>query len=207
MPAKNIQGLSFTRLEIQIARHIFKHYQERLNARQIARILGINHAHAGKLCNLLVGKQLLLKEEIGNAIYFTFDYGNELALKLMEYLLSQEEFPKWLVTVLYSLEKFKPYLKLGLVFGSSVKSKSYNDIDVLLVYDTVNSREVRKVKAEIRKSQLTSKPIRYMDLTGKDIFPEKPDKVLYNILSNGLVFCNPLEYAKVVKRCHKQKNI
>ena len=119
MVANNIQ---FTKIEIQIVKHIFKHYKDSYNARQLARILNINHAHANKLCNLLVSKQLLTKEEIGNAVYFSFDYENKLAIKFMEYMLSLEEkdFPKWLTIILHSLKKFKPYLQIGAVFGSSL---------------------------------------------------------------------------------------
>ena len=60
MAVKNIQ---FTKIEIQIAKYLFKHYKDRYNARQLSKILNINHAHANKLCNLLANKHLLLKRE------------------------------------------------------------------------------------------------------------------------------------------------
>ena len=88
MTVKNIQ---FTPLEIGIALHLFKHYQEKYNARQLAKTLRINHAHANKLCNSLRDKQLLIKEEIGNSAYFSFQYQNKLALQFMEYLIHLEE--------------------------------------------------------------------------------------------------------------------
>ena len=127
MTAENIQ---FTKIEIQIAKHLFKHYKERHNARQLARTLDINHAHANKLCNILLEKRLLVKEDIGNSTYFSYNYEDKLAVKFIEYLLSLEEkeFPKWLAVILHSLQKFKPYIQIGLVFGSSIKKSDFDKV-------------------------------------------------------------------------------
>ena len=131
-----VNNIHFTKIEIQIAKYLFKHYKDRYNARQLARILDINHAHANKLCNVLAGKQLLIKEEIGNSAFFSYEYDNKLAIKFMEYMLSLEdkEFPTWLSILSHTLKKFKGYIEMGLVFGSSVKTRDFNDIDVLLIY-------------------------------------------------------------------------
>ena len=202
MASNNIQ---FTKIEIQIAKYLFKHYKERFNARQLARILNINHAHTNKLCNILADKQLLIKEGIGNSVYFFYNYKNGLAIKFMEYMLSLEEkeFPKWLIILLHNLNKFKPYIKLGLIFGSSIKNKDFNDADVLLVYDNNKPNEIKKIKEDIRKSELMDKPIRYMDITEKDILLNKEDKTFYNIISENLIFHNPEKYVEVIKKCRK----
>jgi predicted transcriptional regulator len=202
MTAENIQ---FTKIEIQIAKYLFKHYKERYNARHLAKTLDINHAHANKLCNILLEKQILVKEDIGNSTYFSYNYKYKLAIKFIEYILSLEEkeFPKWLDVLLHSLQKFKPYIHVGLVFGSSIKNKDFNDIDVLLIYDSKNSKEVKKIKEEIRKSDLIEKPIRYMDITEKDILSNNEDKVFYSIMSNNLIFYNTEKYVEVIKKCHK----
>lgn len=202
MTANNIQ---FTKLEIQIIKFIFKHYKDKYNARQIAKILNLNHAHVNKLCNSLVNKNLLIKENLGNSIYFTYNYNN-LSIKFMEYLLSLEEFPKELIILLHSLDKFKPYIQLGLIFGSSIKIKNFNDIDILLVYNK-NKAKIQKIKDEIRKSNLVEKPVRYIDITEKDILLNKDDKIFYNILSNNLIFYNSGKYVEVIRKCHKQNSI
>ena len=198
MDAKNIQ---FTKIEILIAKYLFKHYKDRYNARQLAGALDINHAHANKLCNILSDKQLLVKEEIGNSRYFSYNYGDNFAIKFIEYLLSLEEreFPKWLVVLSHSLKRFAPHIKLGLVFGSSVKTENYNDIDVLLVYDNKVSSEIKKIKEEIRKSELMEKPIRYMDMLEKDMLSNKDDRVFYSIMSENIIFHNPEKYVDVIK--------
>ncbi len=130
MSGRNIQELSFTKTEIKILKHIFKHYKDRYNARQIAKELSLNHAHINDLCNALEKKNLFIREEIGNSIYYTFDYNNKLALNFIEYLLSLEvkEFPEHLKVLSYNLSKFNEYIKLGCVFGSSIKSNQYNDM-------------------------------------------------------------------------------
>lgn len=203
-----VNNIQFTRIEIRIAKFLFKHYKDKHNARQLAKRLDINHAHANKLCNILADKKLLVKEEIGNAAYFSYDYNGESAVKFMEYILSMEEkdFPKWLIIALHSLKKFQPHIQLGLVFGSSIRTKDFHDVDVLLMYKPDKSEEVKKVKEEIRKSELVAQPIRYVDITEKDISPNKEDKIFYNTISDNLIFHNPKKYVEVIKKCHKQAN-
>ena len=200
-----VNNIQFTKIEIQISKYLFKHYKGRYNARQLARILNINHAHTNKLCNILADKKLLVKEEIGNSVFFSYRYGNKLAIKFMEYMLSLEEkeFPKWLSVLLHSLKKFNDCIEMGLVFGSSIKTKDFNDIDVLLMYDVKSSKDIKRIKDEIRKSELVEKPIRYVDITKKDILLNKEDKIFYGILSDNLVFNNPEKYVEIVRKCHK----
>ena len=200
MDADNIQ---FTKIEIRIAKYLFKHYKDKYNARQLARILNINHAHANKLCNLLADKKLLVKEGIGNSVFFSYGYDNKLAIKFMEYLLSLEEFPKWLTVLLHSLKKFEGCIELGLVFGSSIKNRDFNDVDVLLMHTAEKSREIKKTKDEIRKSELVEQPIRYVDITEKDVLQNKENKIFYSILSDSLVFHNSEKYVEVIRKCRK----
>ena len=200
-----VNNIQFTKIEIQIAKYLFKHYKERYNARQLARILNINHAHANGLCNILADKKLLTKEEIGNSAFFSYQYDNKLAIKFMEYMLSLEEkeFPKWLNVLSHNLKKFKDHIGMGVVFGSSIKTRDFNDIDVLLMYNAEKSKDIKKIKDEIRKSELVEKPIRYVDITEKDILQNKEDKIFYSILSESLVFHNPEKYVEVVRKCRK----
>ncbi len=200
-----VNNIQFTKIEIQIAKYLFKHYKDRHNARQLAKMLNINLANASKLCNILTDKKLLIKEEIGNSAFFSYEYDNKRAIKFMEYLLSLEykEFPKWLRVLSHSLEKFNGSIEMGLVFGSSIKARDFNDIDVLLMYNTEKSKGVKKIKDEIRKSELVEKPIRYMDMAEKDILLNKEDKIFYSILSDSIVFHNPEKYAEVIKKCRK----
>jgi len=196
----SVEKIQFTKIEIKILKYIFKHYKDRYNARQLARILSLNHAHVNKLCNSLAKKNLLQKENIGNSIYYTFDYKNVLAMKFIEYLLSLEEngFPSWLDTLAYNLGKFRGHIKLGCVFGSSIKSSSFNDIDVLLVYDKRKEADVKRIKDSIRKAELIDKPIRYIEMTEKDIEKNKDDQIFYSILSENLIFFNAGKYVEVV---------
>ena len=204
MTANNIQ---FTKIEIRILKYLFKHYKNKHNARQLAKILKINHAHANKLCNILTDKQLLIKENMGNANYFSYNYENTLAISFIEYILSMEEkeFPKWLIVLLHNLQKFNPYIHLGIVFGSSIKTKEYNDIDVLLMYDADKSKEIKKIADEIRKSNLIDKPIRYVEIIEKDIISNKEDKIVYNLISDSLIFYNSKKYVEVILKCHNHK--
>ncbi|PIN74236.1 hypothetical protein COV20_01315 [Candidatus Woesearchaeota archaeon CG10_big_fil_rev_8_21_14_0_10_45_16] len=195
-----VKRIQFTKIELQIVTYLFKHYKDKYNARQLAKFLKINHAHANKLCHLLVDKHLLTQQELGNSIFFSYNYEYPLAIKFMEYTLSLEDFPSWLKIVSYNLNKFKDCIGLGLIFGSSIKSRDFNDIDILLMYDPEKSKEIKKIKDEIRKSELVEKPIRYVDITEADILLNKKDKIFYNIFSENLVFHNPEKYVEVIQK-------
>lgn len=199
--------IQFTKVEILILKFIFKHFREKFNARQTARILSLNHAHVNKLCNALVSKKLLKKEDLGNSIYYTFDYDRRLALKFVEYLLSLEidEIPPWLKVVAYHLEKMKSHIDMGLIFGSSINSNQFNDIDVFLVYDNKKKATIKKIKEQIRKSELIEKPIRYVEMTAKDLEKNQNNKIFYSILSENIILCNSSKFVEVIQ-CLKSTN-
>ena len=201
----DVNKIQFTKIEIQIAKYLFKHYKDKYNSRQLAKVLVINHAHANKLCNALIKKVILKKEELGNSIYFSFNYESKIAIKFIEYLLTLEEIipPKWLSVVLHSLRKFNEHIILSLIFGSSAKSSKFNDIDVLLVYNKNKTKKINKIKADIRNSKLIEQPIRYVDITEKDVYTNKNNKIFYNILSDCLVSHNAEKYTEVIRKCRK----
>jgi len=201
MSLKNIQKLSFTKIEIEIIKFLFKHFKDKYNARQIARELLLNHANVNRLCSSMVHKNLLRKEVLANSIFYSFDYENKEAIKFIEYILSLEGviYPKWLQVIMYELKKFNSVIQLGCLFGSSIKNAKFNDIDVLLMYDSKRPFEISKIKEEIRKAGLIEKPIRYVEITDKDISKNKDDKIFYSIISDCLVFNNPTKYVEVIQ--------
>ena len=117
--------------------------------------------------------------------------------------LEEKEFPKWLVVALHNFKKFNDYIQMGLVFGSSIKKSEFNDIDVLLIYDNKKIKEINKIKEEIRKSEQVESPIRYVDITEKDIIKNKNNLIFYNIISDNLIFHNPEKYVELIKICRK----
>ena len=201
----DVDKIQFTKIELQIVKYLFKHYKDKFNSRQLAKLLNINHAHASKLCNSLFKKLLLKKEELANAVYFSFDYESKLAIKFMEYLfvLEEKNFPEWLSVVLHNLQKFNNHITLGLVFGSSTKTSTFNDVDVFLVYEKNKIKVIKKIKEEIRNSELIGRPIRYVDVLEEDIQLNKNNNVFYNILSDNLIFYNSEKYVEVIKKCRK----
>jgi len=54
-------------------------------------------------------------------------------------ILEEKEFPKWLSVLSHSLKKFNDHIEMGLVFGPSIKTKDFNDIDVLLMQIDFNT--------------------------------------------------------------------
>lgn len=201
----DVNNIQFTVIELRISKFLYKHYQDRYNSRQLAKSLEINHAHTNKLCLLLTKKNLLIREDIGNAIFYSYNFKNKNAQKFMEYLLSMEEkkFPEWLAVISYSLNKFSPYIELGIVFGSAIKTKNYNDIDVMLMYTTQYTTQIQKIKDEIRKSGLVEKPIRYVEITKDDIMLNKDNKTFYSMISNCLIFHGSEKFAEVIRKCRK----
>jgi len=195
MDEKNIQ-LSFSKAELRIAKHLFK-TQKKQNPRQIAKDLKINHANVNRLCNLLYKKNLLKKEELGNSSYYSYS-NNTHPVNFIAYILTLERLPVWLNELQHKLEEFKD-IRIGAVFGSAIKRKDYNDIDILLVYEPEDAEKIRKIKDSIRRSQLIKKPIRYVDMTEQDILDNKDDPVIQNMLSDNIIFKGAEEYARL--RC------
>ncbi|PIN80369.1 hypothetical protein COV11_04130, partial [Candidatus Woesearchaeota archaeon CG10_big_fil_rev_8_21_14_0_10_30_7] len=201
----DVNNIQFTLLEIKITRFIFKHYGEKYNPRKLAKVLNMNHAHANKLCKCLVKKNLFKIEQIGNATYFSFNYENVFAINFLKYLLSLEEILplKQLVVVFHALKKFDKYVDLILIFGSSIKNKDFNDIDILLVHKKNKAKTINQIKKEIRIVQLIEKPIRYVDIYEKDIYLNKNNEIFYKILSDSLTVHGAEKYVEVILKCHK----
>lgn len=201
----SVNNIHFSKIEIQLAIYIFKQYKNKYNARQLARLLHINHAHTNTLCRALVDKRLIVKQELGNSVFFSYNYTAPRAMRFMEYVLSLEpkNIPKWLAVLSHSLKKFEGHIELGILFGSSLQTKEYNDIDVLLMYSPKQSKLIKKIKDDIRKSGLIEKPIRYVDITDKDISKNKDDPIFYAILSQSLIFYNSEKYVEVIRTCLK----
>jgi hypothetical protein len=201
MYGKKIQHSSFSKLELTLLKYIFRHYKEKLNPRTLARTLDINHAHATKLCASLAEKSLLKKEELGNSIFYSFNYNNSLSIGFISFILSLEEKESSsdLAVLLHSLKGLEPYLSFGCIYGSSIHKKDYNDIDVLLVYDPKHRSSISKLKDNIRQSGLITKPIRYLEISTEDIKKNKDDPIFYSIISDCMVFSNPQNYAMAIR--------
>ncbi|MBD3209418.1 MarR family transcriptional regulator [Candidatus Woesearchaeota archaeon] len=206
MSAENIQEVRFTKTEIAITRHLFKHYKEKTNPRQLAKQLRRNHAAINKSCNDLEKKGLIKKEEIGNAHYYHFNYDQKPAKQFIEYLLTleQQTTSTKLRIILHELERFKEIIHLGLLFGSATTSTAYNDVDVLLIYEKSKKAAVNTIKNQIRQADLIDKPIRYVEMTPKDIQKNKDDHTFYNIMSQNIIFHNPTAYIEAITWLRQQ---
>ncbi|OIO64513.1 hypothetical protein AUJ68_05780 [Candidatus Woesearchaeota archaeon CG1_02_57_44] len=204
----DVSNIQFTKAELRILTYLFKHYNDELNSRTIARLLGINHAHTNKLCQSLVNKSLLTIKSLGNANYYSFAYASPSAISFMTYLLSIEAryAPSWLTVPIHSLQKFNQHIELGIIFGSSIHNKQHHDIDVLLMYEPDQSKNTRSIKQAIQRSQLITKPVRYVDITPVDILTNKDNPAFYSMLSENIIFHNPETYVRVVQQCLKSKN-
>jgi hypothetical protein len=71
------------------------------------------------------------------------------------------------------------------------------------MYNIKKTEDIKRIKNEIRKSGLIEKPIRYVDVTEKDILKNRENKIFYNIMSENLIFHNPEKYVEVIIKCHK----
>ena len=196
----NIFNLSFSKTELALITHFFKHYKEELNARQIARTIGINHAHSYKLCSELEKKRLLKKRVLGTMTYYSFFYEDPYAIKFMEYVLSLENMnsKKHIQVIEHVLREFSDYTKIMLLFGSAVHSKNYRDIDVLLMYEKKNKAKIAKIKENIRAEGLLEKPVHYVDMSFDDLEKNKNNPVFYPMLSNNIILQHAAAYAKVI---------
>jgi hypothetical protein len=126
------------------------------NINQIAKLNRISVGSAFKILKGLEKDRLIIKNEISNASYYKLDFNNPESIKLCELiLLAEKRYLKGYAKI-YADEiiKFKD-AELIVIFGSILKGKDFNDVDVLFI--TSQTKKVSDFCLEI--SKIRSKPV------------------------------------------------
>jgi len=140
--------------------------QGKYNINQISRELKISVGSSFKILKELEKNGFVKVEALGNAKYFQIDLDNKEIVKICEFLLLEEKRNLKGYAKIYAndIESFSK-AELIVLFGSVLKKKKFNDVDVLFVTNKVKS--VSDFCLQI--SKMRTKPVVPLILNKEDL--------------------------------------
>ncbi|MDD4878628.1 MAG: hypothetical protein PHO02_06370 [Candidatus Nanoarchaeia archaeon] len=177
---------------------LFKDISAQHNSRSIGKAIGISHAGAFKIMRKLSGLGIMNGRRIGNAVVYSFDFGNPAAGKMIELALAMESlnYKRW-------LEEFKEIKVISLfviLFGSIlVNEKEANDIDLLVVAKSRNFKQIQDI-IEMR-NKVSSKKIHLLLQSMQDFQKDAKlrNKAMASIIKSGVVLYGYENYMEAVR--------
>ena len=168
------------------------------NINQIAKLNKISVGSAFKILKALEKDRLILKNEISNASNYTLNFDNPETTKLCEFLLLAERRTLKGYAKIYADEliKFKD-AEMMVIFGSVLRGKEFNDVDVLFVTNKV--RKVNNFCLEI--SKVKTKPVVPLIMKQEDLIKalEQKKEAIVNMMKEGIVLKGEAVFFGVVK--------
>src|SRR3989344_4242679 len=140
----------------------------------------------------------LNKISVGNAFNYTLNFDNPETTKLCEFLLLAERRTLKGYAKIYADEliKFKD-AEMMVIFGSVLRGKEFNDVDVLFVTNKV--RKVNNFCLEI--SKVKTKPVVPLIMKQEDLIKalEQKKEAIVNMMKEGIVLKGEAVFFGVVK--------
>lgn len=168
------------------------------NINQISKKLKISVGSAFKILKDLEIKNIIVISKLGNANYYKLNLKNKETIKLCELLLLEEKRSLKGYAKIYAdeIENFKG-AELIILFGSVLKNKSFNDVDVLFVTNKI--KIVTQFCLDI--SKVKTKPVVSLIMKKEDLIKEIKNKkeVILDIIRTGIVLNGESEFLEVVK--------
>lgn len=177
---------------------------ELININQISREVDISVGSAFKILKNLEKNNITLSYNLGNSKFYQINLKNNETIKWCEILLSEERRNLSGYSKIYAeeIEKFEN-AELIILFGSILKNKDFNDIDVLFL--TNKPKETTKFCLNI--SKIKTKPIVPLILKRKDFIKEIKNKkdVIINILKTGVILKGESAFLDLLKNVKQQR--
>ena len=174
------------------------------NINYISRENKISVGSAFKILKDLEKDKLVKKTIISNASHYNLNYANPETIKLCEFLLLAEKRGLKGRVKVYSdeLAKYRD-ANMILLFGSILKGKEFNDVDVLFLTDEV--KKVNDFCLEI--SKIRTKPVVPLILDKEDLINglKNKDQKLLNIIKDCVVLQDETTFLEVIKNVHSEE--
>lgn len=168
------------------------------NINQISKVLKISVGSAFKILKDLEKDNITMHKEISNASYYKLNLNNKETTKICELLLLAEKRRLKGHAKIYAKDIMKfDSAEMIILFGSILKGKEFNDVDVLFV--TGNVKKVNDFCLEI--SKIRTKPVVPLILKKEDLINEiknRKDAIL-NIIKEGIILRGESEFIEVIK--------
>jgi len=180
--------MDITENEINFILTLFKSPEKDYNANNIAKELGISSMGALKIAKRLEEQNIIKSKQIGKAKIYKINL-NDYSKDYLNFLLKREveQSPAKVKVWIKELKKIKN-ADIAILFGSILRKKEVNDIDVLFVTD---QKKFEKLKKEIDNiNNINIKKLHPMYQSNKDIRKniEKQDKALLSAIKGIVAF-------------------
>ena len=168
------------------------------NINQIAKVLEISVGSAFKILKDLEKDSIATHKGISNASYYKLNLNNREAAKICELLLLSEKRGLEGYAKIYAKDIMEfDSAEIIILFGSILKGKEFNDVDVLFV--TGNIKRVNNFCLDI--SKIRTKPLVPFILKKDDLINEIKNRkdAIVNIIKEGVVLKGESEFIEAIK--------
>ena len=168
---------------------IFKNLEKEQNTSDIAKLLRISPMGALKIARRLEKENIISARQLGKAKFYQLNLKNGYVRQYLKFLLTREaeQAPSYVKMWINELKKIKN-ADTAILFGSILRKKEVNDIDVILI---TNQKRFQKLKKEVEKINLINiKKLHPMYQSKKDIERniKNGDKALLNAIKGIVAF-------------------
>lgn len=179
---------TITEKEMEAVLRIVKSPERQFNANSLAKELDISAMGALKILKRLEREGVLKSDKVMQARMYKVDE-NVYAKQYVSFLLARERklVESYVKVWINEIKKIKN-ADLAILFGSVIRKKSSNDIDVMLLTDENRFKDLGKEVAQLNK--LSVKPIHPLYQSYEDIVENirRRDKPLLNAIKGVVVF-------------------
>ncbi len=195
--------LTLTKNEMMAVLTILKSPEVPYSASTLSKVLEISHMGTLKILKRLEDKSILKSKNVGKSVIYRIDHENQYSKNYIKFLLANEaenqpaSVKRWVTEA----RKIKT-CDIAIVFGSVLRKKEPEDIDLLLVTD---QRRFNKLKKETEDlNQLNIKKIHPVYQTKADLIENinKRDKVILNAIK-GIVAIGEENFLEVMENRHR----
>ncbi len=185
--------------ESKIIRFLLRnHAKPGFNINTIAKKLKISVGSAFKILKDMEKTSIASLQKLGNASFYSLNLGNAETAKLCELLLLEEKRNLTGYARLYAedIQKFEK-AELIIMFGSVLRKKDFNDVDVLFLTD--KAKEVSQFCLNI--SKIRAKPVIPLILKKEDAIRELKEgkEVMQTIIKEGIVLRGESVFVEIIK--------
>ncbi len=172
------------------------------NINQLANLLNISVGSAFKILKDLEKQGMVSATNLSNASYYKLNFLNPQTRNICEFLLAEQRRSLKGYSKIYS-EELKTFEKAELIvlFGSILKEKEFNDVDVLFI--TSNPKEANKFSLDV--SKVRAKPVVPLIMTKKDLIMELKAKqeAIQDIIEKGVVLKGDSVFVEVIQNAQQ----
>ena len=179
---------------------LVRHFKERNSINEIGRKLDLSPRGIYKILKKLEKIRAIEPEKIGNGIYYKANLGEEIGIKLLEFVLAQNELNAYAQVQAEDLEKLKDVALSCVLYGSVLKKgREARDIYIIIVLEKNNFKKVNKKLEEIKS--ISPKKIHDILMTKEDLAKNlrKNNQAMIDMIKNGKILWGSEIIVKAIK--------